>query len=196
MGWETGHFERLFRSATQTQIAERHCRCRAHGLQSRAHQNSGRDAEDDGENELDCEITLLLRLKQRVRGIVRVDRDIDAGADRISRNLPAGEHACRQRLAADPDPIALECPAATNLLGNTGDRWPTFCNGWLHCPISPRQLHPIRRRAQRKLALFWTAQQLLGSFDGGGKQRRGSYDEPLKIVALLIFDEPDRKAIG
>ncbi len=72
------------------------------------HQNGGSDTEHDRESELGREIALLARLQQRVPGIVRVDKDIDARADRISRDLPAGEHARGQRLAADPDLVALE----------------------------------------------------------------------------------------
>ena len=66
-------------------------------------QNGGDDTEDDREGGLGREIALLARFQQRVFGISRVDMDVNTSADRISRDLPAREHACRLRQAADPD---------------------------------------------------------------------------------------------
>jgi hypothetical protein len=75
-------------------------------------QNGGDQAEHDRKSDQRCEISLIARLQQRVFGIVRVDMDVDAGADRISCHRPQGEHARRERRPTDADLVALDVLAA------------------------------------------------------------------------------------
>jgi len=71
-------------------------------------QNGSDQAEHDRERDQGCQVVLIVGLEQGVFGIIRVDVNIDAGADRISGDCPQGEHPRRERRSANPDPVALD----------------------------------------------------------------------------------------